>query len=269
MEIRIFDNSLKELSDELDLSQQRSFLYGDAHFTTAKVIDGETEFIDLHLNRLRHAHKTLKFNPILWQKLHIIMEQIASSLKMGIVKVHISRGLATRGYGQLARTQPYIFISTTELAPDFSASIEQPVTLAILETKLGHQPMLAGIKHCNRLEQVLIASELEQKQLEDGLVLDINNNLIETSKANVFWFDGNKWSTPSLANSGIAGVMREHIISKVDVEIANVNIDVLLENVKAMFICNSLIGIRAVSNLGDLELDLNSTHHVKKVIFND
>ncbi|NVK24593.1 MAG: aminodeoxychorismate lyase [Gammaproteobacteria bacterium] len=263
MEVRFFDNSLKELSDEINLSQQRSFLYGDGHFTTAKVVDGSVCYLDRHLERLRQANKQLGFNPIVWNKLTELMLQVASDMTLGVIKIQISRGAAQRGYGQTFSTQPLIAVSTSSLSDKWLSEQQTPTPLTVANTKLGIQPLLAGLKHCNRLEQVLIARELEQVNLEDALVLDINNVLIETSKANVFWYHNNQWFTPCLKHSGVNGVMRQVIIDKIDVIISQTQMTTVIEDAEAMFICNGLIGVRPVSEVAGKQLSLKPVEQLR------
>ena len=266
VEVRFFDNSLKELSDDIDLSSQRSFLYGDGHFTTAKVIDGKIEHLELHISRLNKANKALKFNPLIWHKLQSLLENTAIDLSSGVIKVQISRGMSQRGYGNLAQTQPLIIVSSSSIEPSWFKEQQQPMDLPIAQTRLGIQPLLAGMKHCNRLEQVIIAQEIEQQNWQDALVLDIHDHVIETNKANVFWYDGKQWFTPSLENSGVEGVQRQFILDNVDVKITNVTIQDMLNSVVAMFVCNSLIGIKAINKVGDKSLSLAPVEKIRVLL---
>lgn len=256
MDFRIFDNGLQELSEQLELSKQRCFMYGDGHFTTAKVKSGRIEHLDLHIARLKHAHKQLKMNPLLWAKLQTTMMDMAQPYALAVIKVQVSRGQATRGYGQTLRTSPAIFISINALNSDFEQSQQQSIELPLLTTQLAKQPLLAGIKHCNRLEQVLIANEVEGQGFEDGLVLDLTGNVIETSKANIFCRVDEQWYTPDLSNSGVAGVMREFILNRSDAQVTTLEFANTIANVEAAFICNSLIGVRPVSLMAGKQLAL-------------
>lgn len=256
MDFRIFDNGLQELSEQLELSKQRCFMYGDGHFTTAKVKLGVIEHLDLHISRLQHAHKQLKMNPLLWAKLQTTMMDMAQPYDLAVIKVQISRGQASRGYGQTLRTSPAIFISINTLNSDFERSLQQSIELPLLTTQLAKQPLLAGIKHCNRLEQVLIANEVEGQGFEDGLVLDLTGHIIETSKANIFCRVDEQWYTPDLSTSGVAGVMREYILNHSDAKITTLDFANTMANVEAAFICNSLIGIRPVSQMAGKPLEL-------------
>lgn len=266
MDFRIFDNGLQELSGQLELSQQRAFLYGDAHFTTAKIKQGNIEHLSLHIERLQHAHKRLKFNPLLWKKLRSTMEDIALSHELAVIKVQISRGQSIRGYGQTLRTNPAIFISTSPLPGDFESAANSPIELTDAKTQLAHQPLLAQIKHCNRLEQVLVAHEMESQGLDDALVCDVEGNIIETNKANILWFANGQWFTPSLDNCGVAGVMRTYLLGLEtlgNIQEVTVSLDVFIEQAEAVVICNSLIGIKSVSKINNKELNLAISNEFK------
>lgn len=268
MDFRIFDNGLQELSEQLEISKQRCFMYGDGHFTTAKVKSGTIEHLALHLARLKTAHKQLKMNPLLWAKLESTMIDMAQPYQLAVIKVQISRGQGVRGYGQTKTASPAIFISINALNTDFEQSATQSIELPLLTTQVAIQPLLAGIKHCNRLEQVLIANELEMNGFEDGLVLDLTGNVIETSKANIFCYQGGQWVTPDLSNSGVAGVMREYILQQTDVNVTRLDFANTIANTQAAFICNSLVGIKPVSVLAGKELQLEPVAEFKQKVFN-
>lgn len=269
MDFRIFDNGLQELSEQLDISQQRAFLYGDAHFTTAKVRQGQIEHLNLHIARLQEAHKRLKFSPLLWKKLISTMEDIALNHELAVMKVQISRGQSVRGYGQTLRTNPAIFISISSLPDEFEKKFAEPIALSVVNTRLAQQPLLAQIKHCNRLEQVLVAQELESLNLEDGLVCDTEDNIIETSKANLLWFAKGQWFTPSLNECGVAGVMRSYLMSKENIQQQTIAVDEFLNQVEAAVICNSLMGVRLVSKINDKPLDITAGQAFKLKIEKD
>lgn len=240
-----FDHQLNAVRIDDDWQRQRSFLYGDGHFTTAKVIEGHIQLFPLHLKRLEETNQKLCFNPIDFERLALTCETLAKELTFGVLKVQVSRGLATRGYGTLADTTPTIFISVSELPESFKKA--EPIELKVANTQLGWNPSLAGMKHCNRLEQVMVANELESRGLADGLVCDIKGNLVETNKANVFWSCEGRWFTPVIKNAGINGVMRQYIMSQIAVVELSRNVSQVTEEADAMFISNSLIGIQAIT----------------------
>lgn len=268
-DFRIFDNGLQELSEQLELTQQRCFMYGDGHFTTAKVKAGVIEHIELHINRLKTAHKQLKMNPLLWSKLENTMLDMAQPYQLAVIKVQISRGQAVRGYGQTQRTSPAIFISINSLNTDFEQTTQQSIELPLLTTQLAKQPLLAGIKHCNRLEQVLIANELESLGAEDGIVLDLSGDLIETSKANIFCYCQGQWLTPDLSNSGVAGVMRQYILQNTEAKAAVLPFSQIISEAESAFICNSLIGIKPVATLVGKPMNTDLVEQFKKELWHE
>jgi 4-amino-4-deoxychorismate lyase len=86
------------------------------------------------------------------------------------------------------------------------------------QTALAIQPALAGIKHMNRLEQVLIKREINQADADDALVCDTQGNVIECSAGNIFFFTNNTWCTPSLTGSGVNGVVRQCLLNALNEE---------------------------------------------------
>ena len=254
MDMLCFDHRLLPVNPNEGWYRQRSFLYGDGHFTTIKVIKGELQFLRSHLMRLEQANRRLHIKDVDWQKLEIEVSGIAASLESGFTRIHISRGRGGRGYGGVDALTPFIFISTGRWQ---EPSTNNELILDVLDTCLSQNKLLAGLKHNNRLEQVLIADELEQKSLVDGLVLDTEGNLIETNKANVFWSDGTHWFTPELNLSGVAGVIRSEILKRNPQVIVGVfPIEMVLEQCQSMLICNSLLLVKPVDKLINKTLDV-------------
>jgi 4-amino-4-deoxychorismate lyase len=117
----------------------------------------------------------------------------------------------------------------------------------LCQTRLAYQPLLAGFKHLNRLEQILARSELNQ-DAQEGLVLDYNQTVIEGTISNLFVLQANgSWATPELKGCGIAGIMRRYILQWFTEQAWICEIKTLqlsdIQQAQALFFCNSLIGI--------------------------
>jgi 4-amino-4-deoxychorismate lyase len=112
---------------------------------------------------------------------------------------------------------------------------------------LAEQPTLAGIKHLNRLEQVLARAEWSDPAIAEGLMLDQSSRLIEGTMSNVFLVRGGVVYTPRLHRCGVAGIVRELVLQRLAAECAPVReADLTLDDVSAadeVFLTNSLIGI--------------------------
>ena len=119
--------------------------------------------------------------------------------------------------------------------------------------RLAAQPALAGIKHLNRLENVLARSEWSDPGIAEGLLCDADGNVICGTMSNVFLVTGGELVTPDLARCGVAGVQRELVIelarsNNIPVRIASVSIDELL-CADELFLVNSVIGVWQIAAL--------------------
>jgi 4-amino-4-deoxychorismate lyase len=140
--------------------------------------------------------------------------------------------------------------------PQFSQQrLTQGIRLHICRQRLSYHPVLAGIKHLNRLEQVMAADERNEELAEDGLMLDESGSVIECVSSNVFILQGKTLLTPSLHHCGVAGVMRAVVMQQFakQAELAVAETRLTLNDCLAadgLFICNSVIGIVPVQSIG-------------------
>ena len=129
----------------------------------------------------------------------------------------------------------------------------------VCRQRLSHSPALAGIKHLNRLEQVLAATEWDRAIADEGLMLDNTGAVIEGTVSNIFILRNETLLTPLLDHCGVAGVMRDFIIRKLSantllsVRQMRLTIDDLL-TADAVFICNSILGVWPVHSVGVSQL---------------
>jgi 4-amino-4-deoxychorismate lyase len=129
------------------------------------------------------------------------------------------------------------------------------VRIRMCATTLGLNPALAGLKHCNRLEQVLARGEWKSSEIAEGLMMDINDNVIEGTMSNIFIVKDTKLKTPALDMCGVEGVMRSVLLDTAKDQIIPVSVDkVSVEDVvdaDELFLTNSLIGIWPVRQFED------------------
>ncbi len=236
-------------------ANDRSVQFGDGCFTTARVVEGKVRFLSDHLARLTLGCQRLM---IPWQDESVLvaeMQQLAQDQGNGVLKVIISRGAAGRGYSPLGCDRPVRVISTSTLPAHFAQWQQEGVSLALSPIPLGCNPYLAGIKHLNRLEQVLIRAHLDQMGAQEALVLDSEGWLTECCAANLFWRQGNAVFTPIIDRAGVAGTMRNHIIntlagSRWSVNEVRAKPDVLAD-AEEVLICNALLPLAPVRQAGE------------------
>lgn len=241
----------------------RGLAYGDGCFTTALVVDGEVEMLTQHIKRLDQQSQQLGLPQIDTTAIATDIGKLTSNITLGVVKVIISGGSGGRGYSRLGANQPRVIISLHDYPKLYPQWQQHGITVGISEQMLGINPMLAGLKHLNRLEQVLLRAELDKRGEDDLLVTDINGSVIECCSANVFWQKGGQWHTPCLTTAGVAGLMRAKILRDNRViQIADYQLPDL-DNIDAMFISNAILGIVPVKTFNGQSLDISLVENVR------
>ncbi|AJJ01123.1 aminodeoxychorismate lyase [Yersinia pseudotuberculosis IP 32953] len=235
-------------------ASDRSVQFGDGCFTTARVSDGRVVWLDQHVLRLQRATERLLLPTVNWKILTKEMVEAASHTESGVLKVIISRGSGGRGYSGTACQHPTRIISLSGYPAHYSTWRDRGISLALSPVPLARNPLLAGIKHLNRLEQVLIRAHLEQTEAEEAVVLDTAGQLVECCAANLFWRKGNQVCTPDLSHSGVDGIMRQRIIACLAAHNMPVEIVVQPLNVLAdadeVIVCNALMPVLPVNKVG-------------------
>ena len=231
----------------------RGFQYGDGLFETVDISNSVPTFLDAHLDRLFDGAMRL-FITMPDRK---VLEQEASALavyqKEGVLKIIVTRGSGGRGYRPLDNSKPLRVLSTHP-RPEYPATVQASGIKAMLcNTRLGHNPNLAGIKHLNRLEQVLARSEWRETDILEGLMLDQTGFVIEGTMSNLFLVEGNCLYTPKLDRCGVAGIIRKMIIdyarkNNFVVKISRITLAKVMR-AEELFFTNSVIGVWPVSVL--------------------
>lgn len=241
----------------------RAFQYGDGCFTTMAFRNERLEFFDAHINRLKLACKTLYIDFVKWSELESC---ILGSLKTHadcVVKVIITRGIGGRGYSPEGAISPSFIITHHTIPAHYVTWQTNGIKLTISPIELACQPLLAGIKHLNRLEQVLVKQALVNTGYDDAVVCDTQQIIIESSVGNLFWYKNNVWYTSDLSGSGVNGVMRQCVLAVMQQKgkeclVVKHNASVLF-SAQEMFVCNSLMMLVPVVSL----FDPNKQHYTK------
>lgn len=190
----------------------RGLQFGDGCFTTARVVEGQIDLLPWHLERMQQAAQRLLLPAVDWPSLEREMRRAAESIPLGVVKAILTRGSGGRGYSPHGCGHPTRIVSRSAYPTHYQQWREQGVNLALSPVQLARNPLLAGLKHLNRLEQVLIRAHLDQTDAHEALVLDTSGMLVECCAANLFWRKGKSVFTPRLDQAGVAGLMRRRVI---------------------------------------------------------
>jgi 4-amino-4-deoxychorismate lyase len=202
-------------SATVDLTD-RGFQYGDGLFETITVINQQPIFLERHLQRLQAGCQTLLIpypgTKMIAAEINALCKHAPLSGK-AVLKLIITRGIGGRGYRQPDLIQPTRVIGLHS-SPDYPDSYpNQGVVARFCDTRLGLHPVLAGLKHLNRLEQVLARAEWCDTAIQEGIMLDCNDHVIEGTMSNLFYSKNNVLYTAKLVQSGVAGIMRGVIMA--------------------------------------------------------
>ncbi len=222
--------------------------FGDGLFETCLVVDGRLILAEQHFQRLEKGVKLLKIKTV---KRSIWLADIAQAVAMAkatnaVVKIILSRGESKkRGYGFDDNIEPMRIIMVADmpnLPTDFS--------LNFCESGYANNQLLAKIKHCNRLEQILARVNLTAQEC---IMLDTQNLVISVSQGNIFAIKNGELITPNLDKCGIEGTRRRVIIElaktlNIAVKIGNLSTLELL-NCDEIFITNSVMSIKPIDRL--------------------
>lgn len=232
--------------EKADLAlNDRGLTYGDGVFETILVHAGEPIWWNEHWQRLLRGAEVLKIIAPDEAIVRNACERLLASSTRCILKIILTRGSGGRGYVIPANQDPRIIISLHP-AP---APIQKAVDLRWCETRLSHQPLLAGIKHLNRLEQVMARNEWQDETIFDSLMCDTEDHVVCATSANVFANIRGQWLSPRLDQAGIAGIARDWVFRQWP-KVQEARISRLeMEQAEAIFICNAVRGILAVNRL--------------------
>lgn len=227
----------------------RGLAYGDGLFETLRLVNGQPLLLSLHLARLQEGCQRLALQ-LDSSALLAEIQQLCqvSTCQDQVLKIIISRGAGGRGYKPTAGLAANRILMLLPFVEDVEA-ISHGIQLYNCQTLLARQPLLAGLKHLNRLEQVLAAAELPQNCTE-GLMRDSSGHVIEGTRSNLVLVLDDQRVTPDLSQCGINGVLRQWLCSVAGVSSRTVTLPMLLAATE-VFMCNSVFGIYAVTALLD------------------
>jgi 4-amino-4-deoxychorismate lyase len=225
----------------------RGFAYGDGLFETMRLEDGGVPWLDAHLARLGRDAGRLRLTmpPDGWLR-ERIREIGADAPRRSVLKLTLTRGAGGRGYAPPRDATPTLVLAVHPLPPPPPSML----TLRWCATRAGIQPALAGMKHLNRLEQVLARAEWTTENVDEGLMLNNMDEVVGATSANVFALVFGLWITPPVHLHGIAGIMRSWVLANASAREAPLT-RTMLEAADAVFLCNAVRGILPVGSLGD------------------
>lgn len=241
------------LAGELVSANDRGLIYGDGVFRTMLVREGQLLHWPQHYTKLQHDCSALGIECPAMHILTAELNQLIQHQPDGIVKIIITRGTGSRGYAPPAHSLATRILSINPLPVYPDSYANSGVSMHICHLRLGHQPRLAGVKHLNRLENVLATAEWNDADIAEGLLMDESGHIIEATRSNLFLVKDGVLFTPDLSRCGVAGLQRERVMAwakqhGVACNIASLLLDDLLA-ADEVFVVNSVIGLWPVREM--------------------
>lgn len=226
----------------------RGCLYGDGVFRTLRVVGGRPRWWPEQLAKLRADAARLGIpcpSDGVWEA---DVARLLAPDTEAVLKLVLTRGGGPRGYRPVAGGQPHRLVS---LAPLPEPARRPTARLRVCQLRLAEQPRLAGVKHLNRLEQVLARMEWDNPDIDEGLLLDATGRVISAVSANLFIHLEGELLTPRLDRCGVAGVTRARVsraAARLGLPVREA--DISLDQARAateIMLTNSLVGVWPVA----------------------
>ena len=235
--------------------RDRGLQYGDGLFETIAVFGGHPQCIEDHLDRLQHSAARLKFPDLDVAGLEAEIQLAAGNLEKAVLKLILTRGESARGYRPPEQPEPTRIIMTSSWPLWPGEYYLDGVRSRVCDQRLAIQPALAGMKHLNRLEQVLARAEWDDPGIAEGVMLDTEDRLVCGTMSNLYLLSGSDLLTPSLARCGVKGVMRKQVQkAAATLGLQWQESDLRMEdalNADEMYFSNALIGLWPVRELDE------------------
>jgi 4-amino-4-deoxychorismate lyase len=230
----------------------RGLHYGDGVFETITVRDGKLRFEALHRLRLEEGCRRLALRLDTSAALDELREMGREQHRC-ILKLIVTRGDSqARGYG-VTGTETLRRVALRYPWPLDNEAAMAGVKVASVRARLAESSQLAGIKHLNRLEQVLARIEIATSGEDEGLMSSSSRRVISGTMSNVFLVHHAEIVTPRVDRCGISGVMRAVVIreaSRAGLRLREADIEPAeLARASEVFLTNVRIGIWPVRQL--------------------
>ncbi len=233
----------------------RGLAYGDGVFRTLAIRAGRARSWARHYRKLAHDCEALAIPCPAEATLRDEMARLAAHEPDCAAKVIVTRGVGERGYALPSHPFPTRIVMSAALPQHPAEFARSGVKVRVCALRLGFQPALAGVKHLNRLENVLARAEWSDPDVAEGLLLDGDGNVIGGTMTNVFIVERGALATPDLSRCGVAGVTRDRVIAAaarrgLACPVEHIGLERVLQAQEVLLV-NSLIGAWQVRELGD------------------
>jgi 4-amino-4-deoxychorismate lyase len=235
-------------------ANDRGLGFGDGVFRTLECVDGVPRLWPWQYARLQADSQALGLDCPAASLLCEELARASCGLARAVCKIILTRGCGARGYAPAGLFDQTRIVMANPWGGYPVQLAEQGIRMRVCDLRLARQPRLAGIKHLNRLENVLARGEWDDPDIREGLLLDSQGEVIEGTMSNLFLLSGDGWQTPVLDQCGVAGAVRSWVMDQLPVDEVRVSLAQVLA-ADVVFVCNSLAGLWPVAAIGEHRWD--------------
>lgn len=241
------------VSDEIAVTD-RGLNYGDGLFETMLSNNQQIPLLERHLQRLKLGCATLAIafpdEAQIRAEISTLLNNSNTALGTVIVKLIITRGSGGRGFSPSDEPTSNRVLMSLPYPSDYCGFKNEGIRTHVCQTRLSSNPQLAGLKHLNRLEQVLASKERQHTSYDEGIMLDYDGFVIEGTRSNLFLISENALITAELSSSGVAGVFRQTVMDSchklgIQVDVRRIQ-EEMLKQCDGLFMTNAISGILPV-----------------------
>ncbi|MGR8919645.1 MAG: aminodeoxychorismate lyase [Gammaproteobacteria bacterium] len=240
----------------------RGLAYGDGLFETIAVTGGAPLALTAHLDRLLADAERLGLAAPERAVLEGEAIEQARRAGRGVLKILVTRGSGGRGYRPSAAPAARRIVSVHPWPDALEDCAEDGLRAFLCRHPVSVNPRLAGIKHLNRLDQVLASNEWPSAAHFEGLMSDPDGRLVEGTRSNLFLRRGPRLTTPALDRAGIRGVVRGAVLDaarRLGLSVHEADLmPAALAHADEIFVTSSVIGLRGIGAIDGVDTQLTT-----------
>jgi branched-subunit amino acid aminotransferase/4-amino-4-deoxychorismate lyase len=226
-------------------TNDRGLLLGDGLFETLLAEDGVLPRLAAHLDRMAAGCATLGL-PFDRVEAERRVRGAAPGEGRFAVRLTLTAGSGGRGLDRPTVPLPRLFATAAPSAP-----VATSATLAVATTRRNEGSPASRLKTLSYLDNVLARAEAKAAGADEAVMLNNRGELACAGAANLFWIADGRLFTPRLDCGALAGITRARLLVLEPVEDVGVGLETLAR-AEAIFLTNSLIGVRPVSRLEEI-----------------
>ncbi len=235
----------------------RGFLLGDGLFETILVLSGRPLFLDEHLARLARGCRALGLptpeRALVRGAVEAALVETGLTAIRAAARLTWTAGSGGRGLIRPAAVEPRLLV-TAALAPE----TREPASLAIASIRRNQGSPTSRLKTLAYLDNVLARREALAVGADEAVMLNTAGEVACAAAANLFWLRDGRLHTPALDCGVLDGITRAQVLNlaaAMDLDAGEARAGAeALRTAEAIFLTNSLVGLRAVSRFEDRDL---------------